>query len=112
MINPAKTTGSMISPLSGFSDFRSNFRNELISETSLTIFLKLGIKLGDNKGEKIARPIFYKNSHFGRFWPNVPKNGQITVFGTLLKNDSKNFYKIALKVSTEIVLQDRIVILP
>ena len=32
--------------------------NELISETALTIFLKLGMKLGDNKGKKIARPDF------------------------------------------------------
>ena len=34
------------------------------------------MKLGDNKGKKIARPIFDKISHFGQFWPNVPKNGQ------------------------------------
>ena len=32
--------------------------NELISETAPTIFLKLGMKLGDNKGKKIARPDF------------------------------------------------------
>ena len=49
---------------------------ELISETAITIFLKLGMKLGDNKGRKIARPGFDKNSHLGRFWPNVPKNAQ------------------------------------
>ena len=72
LIEPAKATGSMDSPLSGCS-FVSN---ELISETAQPIFLKLGMKLGDNKGKKIARPIFDKNSHFGRVWPNVPKNGQ------------------------------------
>ena len=32
--------------------------NELISETAPTIFLKLGMKFGDNKGKKIARPDF------------------------------------------------------
>ena len=32
--------------------------NELISETAPPIFLKLGMKLGDNKGKKIARPDF------------------------------------------------------
>ena len=37
---------------------RKYVRNELISETALTIFLKLGMKLGDNKGKKIARPDF------------------------------------------------------
>ena len=36
-------------------------RNELISETAPTIFLKLGMKLGDNKGKKIARPDFFIN---------------------------------------------------
>ena len=33
-------------------------RNQLISETASAIFLKLGMKLGDNKGKKIARPDF------------------------------------------------------
>ena len=28
--------------------------NELISETDPTIFLKLGMKLGDNKGKKVV----------------------------------------------------------
>ena len=37
---------------------------------------------------------------------------KITVFGTLRKNYSNKFSKIALKVSPNIVLQDRIVILP
>ena len=40
--------------------------NELISETAPPIFLKLGMKLGDNRDKK---------SHFAQFWPNVPKNG-------------------------------------
>ena len=56
-------------------------RNELISETAPTIFLKLGMKLGDNKGKKIARPDFWLNFSFWPilikcaekwpFWPNV-----------------------------------------
>ena len=37
---------------------------------------------------------------------------KITVFGTLRKNDSNKFSKIALKVSPNIDLQDRIVIFP
>ena len=69
LVEPAKATGSVISPLS----VRSFVSNELISETTPTIFLKLGMKLGDNKGKKIAQPVFYKNIHFGRFWPNVSK---------------------------------------
>ena len=57
-IEPAKATGSMISPLFVRPFVRSFVRNELISETAPTIFLKLGMKLGDNKGKKIARPDF------------------------------------------------------
>ena len=68
------------------------------------------MEFGDNKGKQIARPD--KNSHFGRFWPNVAKMAKITVFGTLQKNDFNKFSKIALKVSPKIVLQERIVILP
>ena len=74
LIEPAKATGSMISPLFGCMYVWMYVRNELISETAPTIFLKLGMKLGDNKGKKIARLIFAKNSDFGRFWPNMPKN--------------------------------------
>ena len=54
LVEPAKATGSMRSPLFGCM-FGCN---ELISETAPTIFLKLGMKLGDNKGKKIARPNF------------------------------------------------------
>ena len=54
LVEPAKATGSMRSPLS----VCPYVRNELISETAPTIFLKLGMKLGDNKGKKIARPDF------------------------------------------------------
>ena len=55
IIEPAKATGSMDSPLS----VCSYVRNELISETAQPIFLKLGMKLGDNnKGKKIAWPDF------------------------------------------------------
>ena len=50
LVEPAKATGSMVSPM--------YVRNELISETAPPIFLKLGMKLGDNKGKKIARPDF------------------------------------------------------
>ena len=53
-IEPAKATGSMGSPL-----YVCMYGcNELISETAPPIFLKLGMKLGDNKGKKIARPDF------------------------------------------------------
>ena len=55
-IEPAKATGSMVSPL--YVWMRMFGSNELISETALTIFLKLGMKLGDNKGKRIARPDF------------------------------------------------------
>ena len=75
--------------------------NELISETAPTIFLKLGMKLGDNKGKKQHGPIFYKNSHFGRFWPNVPKNGHFgpkTQFlGICEEAAPPNFLKLHLK---------------
>ena len=54
LVEPAKATGSMVSPL-----YVCMFvSNELISETAPPIFLKLGMKLGDNKGKKIARPDF------------------------------------------------------
>ena len=89
--------------MSGVSDVR----NKLISETAPTIFLKLGMKLGDDTGKKIARPDFYKNSHFGRFWPNVAKKWPKSQFlGLREKNDSNKFSKFALKVSHKIVLQD------
>ena len=77
---PAKATGSMRSPLFGCMFVC----NELISETAPTIFLKLDMKLGDNKSKKQHGPIFDKNSHFGRFWRNVQKMAifaKITFFG-------------------------------
>ena len=40
------------------------------------IFLKLGMKLGDNKGKKIAWPDFYKNSHFGDFGQTCQSAGE------------------------------------
>ena len=58
VIEPAKATGSMRSPLCVCMCVCAYVRNELISETALTIFLKLGMKLGDNKGKKIAWPVF------------------------------------------------------
>ena len=58
VFEPAKATGSMDSPLSVCMCVCMYVRNELISETAPTIFLKLGMKLGDNKGKKIARPDF------------------------------------------------------
>ena len=74
------------------------------------------MKLGDNKGKKIAELFFEKNSHFAQIWPNVPKKwpflAEIAVFGTLRKNSSNKFSKIALKVGPKIVLYDRMVILP
>ena len=51
IFEPAKATGSMVSPM--------YVRNELISETALTIFLKLGMKLGDNKGKKNSTADFW-----------------------------------------------------
>ena len=48
-------------------------RDELISETAPGNFLKFGMRIGDNKGKKIAEPVFEKNSHFAQIWPNVPK---------------------------------------
>ena len=73
--------------------------NELISETALTIFLKLGMKLGDNKGKKWHSPIFEKNSHCGRFWPNVPKNGQNHSLWDFAKKWLEQNSKIAIKIS-------------
>ena len=62
LVEPAKATGSMISPLSVCMDEWMygcmDVWNELISETAPTIFLKLGMKLGKYKGKKIARPDF------------------------------------------------------
>ena len=52
VIEPAKATGSVISPLCVRPSVHVDFRNELISENAPTIFLKLGMKLGDNKGKK------------------------------------------------------------
>ena len=51
-IEPAKATGSMGSPLYVWMYVCMYGCNELISETAPTIFLKLGMKLGDNKGKK------------------------------------------------------------
>ena len=89
--------------------------NELISETALTIFLKLGMKLGDNKGKKCHGPICDKIlilADYGKRakkWPFWPK---ITVFWNLRKNCSTKFSEIRLKAGTKLVLYDRIVILP
>ena len=57
-IEPAKATGSMVSPLYGWMYVCMDVCNELISETAPPISLKLGMKLGDNKGKKIAGPDF------------------------------------------------------
>ena len=43
---------------------RSFVRHELISETASRIFPKLGMKLGGNKGKKIAEPFFWENFSF------------------------------------------------
>ena len=53
------------------------------------------MKLGDNKGKKQHGPNFDKNSHFGRFWPNVPKNGQNHSFWDFAKKTTPtNFLKL------------------
>ena len=44
IVEPAKATGSMRSPLSVCMDGCMDVCNELISETAPTIFLKLGMK--------------------------------------------------------------------
>ena len=79
--------------------------NELISETAPTIFLKLGMKLGDNKGKEIARPDFFIKililTDFGQTCQKMAKNHS---FGTLRKKHSKKFSEIALKLSPKIVL--------
>ena len=112
LIEPSKATGSVISPLSVCSYVSMLVCKELISETAPAIFLKLGMKLGNNKGKKDSTgPIFDKNSHFGRFWPNVRKNDQNHSFWGFEKNDSNKFSEIALKVSPKTILHDRIVIL-
>ena len=58
LVELAKATGSMVSPLYRLMDVCMYGCNELISEFAPTVFLKLGMKLGDNKGKKIARPDF------------------------------------------------------
>ena len=89
------SAGAIISPLS----VRASVSHELISETAPRIFPKLGMKLGDNKGKKIAERIFEKNSHFAQIWPNVRKNGhflaKIAVFlGHCEKMAPTNFLKL------------------
>ena len=107
-VEPAKATGSMISPLSGCSDVTNWSRKPL-----QRYFWNSAWSWGTIRVKKQLGPIFDKNSHFGRFWPNVPKNGQNHSFLDFAKkNNSNKFSKIALKVSPKIVLQDRIVILP
>ena len=47
------------------------------------------MKLGDNKGKKVAEPFFEKNSHFAQIWPNVRK---MAIFG-----QNRSFWDIAKK---------------
>ena len=67
-------------------------RDELISETAPTVFLKLGMKLGDNKGKTNSTARFlikiFILADFGQICQKMAKN---TVFGTLRKNDSNKF---------------------
>ena len=112
LIEPAKATGSVIPPLCGCADFCSFVRNELISETVATIFLKLGMKLGDNKGNKNSTARFLLKIFIWPILAKRAKNGQNPSFWGFTKNDSNKFFKIALKISPKIGLQDRIVILP
>ena len=81
---------------------------QLILQTAPRIFPKLGIKLGDNKVKKIPEPIFWEKFSFcpnlakcAEKWPFRP---EISVFGTLQKNDFNKFSKIVLKVGPKIVL--------
>ena len=64
-------------------------RHELISETAPRIFPKLGMKLGDTKGKKKARPDFWENSYFGQIWPNMQK---MPIFG-----QNRSFWDFAKK---------------
>ena len=95
-IEPAKATGSAISPLSGFSFVRSFVSNELILKTAPTIFLKLGMKFRNNQGKNSTARFFIKilSNHLG-----------------LSEIMTNKFSKFPLKVSSKIVLQDKIVIL-
>ena len=54
------------------------------------------MKLGDNKGKKIAEPFFEKNSHFAQIWPNV----KMAIFG-----QNRSFWDIAIKLSQQIFLR-------
>ena len=83
-------------------------RHELISETASRIFPKLGMKLGDNKGKKIAELFLRKILILPKFGLTCEK---LAIFGQncsfwdfAKKNDSHKFSKIALKVGPKIVL--------
>ena len=100
IFEPAKATGSMGSPLYGCMDVwmyvcMDDVCNELISETAPTIFLKLGMKLGDNKGKKIARPDFLKKFSF---WPILAKRAKkwpkSQFLGLCKKTNPTNFLKL------------------
>ena len=87
-------------------------RNEMISEIAPTIFIKLGMKLGDNKCEKIDGPDFREKFLIYTNLAKRPKKWsfwhKITVFGTCEKTAPPVFLKLGPKV----VLYDRIIILP
>ena len=67
---------------------RSSVRNAIDLGNSSKDFSELGMKLGNNKGKKIARPDFEKSLILAKFgltcekWPFLAK---ISAFGTLQK---------------------------
>ena len=63
--------------------------NELISETAPPIFLKLGMKLGDNKDKKIAEPFLKKILILPKFGLTCQK---IAIFG-----QNRSFWDIGQK---------------
>ena len=94
IIEPAKATGFMGSPLCGLMDGWVDVCNELISETAPTIFLELGMKLGDNKGKNSTARFLIKTLILADFGQTCRKMAKITVFGTLQKPTPTNFLKM------------------
>ena len=88
---------------------------QLISETAQKIFPKLGMKLGDNEGNKIVEPFFWEKSHFAQIWPKREKKMAIlaknTVLGLCEKRLQQIFQNCTKSCQTKLILYDRIVIL-
>ena len=85
----------------GWMDGSSDRCNKLILETAQPIFLKLGMKLGDNKGKKIAEPFFEKKISY---CPKMAILAQNRSFCDNAKNRLQQISKIALKLCPKLVL--------